>query len=319
MNADIVLAGARHELGPVLQKAREYIRDSKARNTRSAYQQDWAHFTEWCLARGMESLPATPETVVLYVTDLAERFKASTIQRHVASISVAHQAAGMDSPTHSMLVRTALKGIRRTIGITREKKSPVRVCHLIHISDVLPNNLQGVRDKALFLVGYAGAFRRSELVALDVGDVRFVPEGVRITVRQSKTDQEGAGHTKDINCAANPAHCPVKALKCWMEKAAIESGPLFRPINRHDQVLPQRLTPQSVALIVKRVVTAMRLSPEQFSGHSLRSGFVTDAIKYGIQSQVIRRVTGHRSESTLAEYFREADTFEYNIISRMGL
>jgi integrase len=267
----------------------------------------------------MESLPATPETVVLYVTDLAERFKASTIQRHVASISVAHQAKGFDSPTHAMLVRTALKGIRRTIGITREKKSPVRVCHLIHLSDVLPKNLQGIRDKAMFLVGYAGAFRRSELVGLNLEDVRLVPEGVRITVRKSKTDQESAGHTKDINYAGYAPNCPVKALKLWVEKANIESGPLFRPINRHDQVLAHRLASQSVAFIVKRVVTALKLDPEQFSGHSLRSGFVTDAIKNGIQSQVIRRVTGHRSESTLAEYFREADTFDYNIISKLGL
>ena len=204
-------------------------------------------------------------------------------------------------------------------GAAKDKKSPVRVGHLIHLSDVLPKNLQGIRDKAIFLIGYAGAFRRSELVNLNVEDVHFESEGVRITVRHSKTDQESIGHSKDINYAVHSVNCPVKALKKWVEMGAVESGPLFRPVNRHGQILPQRLTPQSIALVVKRVMQALRMDPDQFSGHSLRAGFVTDAIKHGIQSQVIRRVTGHRSESTLSEYFREADTFDYNIIAKLGL
>lgn len=319
MDGEIVAPEPAQELGPVLQKAEEYVRESKAPNTRGAYREDWEHFCGWCLAHRVESLPATPEAVAVYIADLAERLKPSTIQRHLASISVAHQAKELKSPTHSLLVRTTMQGIRRVKGVAKDKKAPVRVAHLIHLSDVLPKNIQGIRDKAVFLIGYAGAFRRSELVGLDLDDVRFEPEGVRITVRKSKTDQEGAGHTKDINYAGHSANCPVKALKLWIEQGSIESGPLFRPINRHGQVLPTRLTPQSVALIVKRVVKAMKLDSEQFSGHSLRAGFVTDAIKHGIQSQAIRKVTGHKSESTLAEYFREADTFDYNIIAKLGL
>jgi integrase len=212
-----------------------------------------------------------------------------------------------------------MQGIRRVKGASKDKKSPVRVAQLIHLSDVLPKNVQGIRDKAIFLIGYAGAFRRSELVNLDLVNVRFEPEGVRLTVRKSKTDQEGIGHIKDINYAGRSANCPVKSLKLWIEAAQIETGPLFRPVNRHGQVLAQRLTPQSVALIVKRVMKAMKLDSNSYSGHSLRAGFVTDAIKSGIQSQAIRRVTGHKSESMLSEYYRESDTFDYNIVAKLGL
>ncbi len=319
MDQEITVPEPNQALGPVLQQAEEYVRQSKARNTRKAYAGDWEHFQTWCLEHSLNSLPTNPETVSLYVAYLAEHMKPSTIQRHLASISVAHQAMGYESPTHSLLVRATVTGIRRVKGGAVEKKSPVRVGHLIHLSDVLPKNLQGVRDKAIFLVGYAGAFRRSELVSLDVEDVRFEPEGARITVRRSKTDQEGLGHTKDINHAAHSANCPVKALKKWMESAHIESGPLFRPVNRHGTALDSRLTPQSIALVVKRVMKALKMDPAQFSGHSLRAGFVTDAVKHGIQSQAIRRVTGHRSEATLSGYYREADMFEYNILAKLGL
>jgi site-specific recombinase XerD len=318
MTNEIVLSEPVQELGPVLQKAEEYVRQSKSANTRTAYANDWQHFQNWCTAHRVASLPASPETVALYIADMAESSKPSTIKRHLASISVAHQAKGLKSP-NSLLVQTTMAGIRRVKGITKDKKSPVRVSHLLHLSDVLPKGLQGIRDKAIFLIGYAGAFRRSELVDLDIEDVRFEPEGVRISVRHSKTDQESIGQAKDINYAGHSTNCPVKALKKWIEMGSIESGPLFRPVNRHGQVLIQRLSPQSIALVVKRVMQALRMDPDQFSGHSLRAGFVTDAIKHGIQSQVIRRVTGHKSESTLAEYFREADTFDYNIVAKLGL
>ncbi len=319
MTNEIVLSEPAHALGPVLQQAEEYIRQSKSANTRMAYANDWDQFQKWCLVHRVASLPARPETVSLYIADMAEQLKPSTIQRHLSSISVAHQAKGHESPTHSLLVRATVTGVRRVMGAAKDKKSPVRVAHLIHLGDVLPKNLQGIRDKAVFLIGYAGAFRRSELVNLDVEDVHFESEGVRITVRHSKTDQESIGQTKDINYAVHSVNCPVKSLKKWIEMGAIESGPLFRSVNRHGQILPQRLTPQSIALVVKRVMQALRMDPDQFSGHSLRAGFVTDCIKSGVQSQVIRRVTGHRSESTLSEYFREADTFDYNIVAKLGL
>jgi site-specific recombinase XerD len=318
MTNEITLSEPAHELGPVLQKAEEYVRQSKSANTRMAYANDWDQFQKWCLVHRVASLPASPETVALYIADMAESSRPSTIKRHLASISVAHQAKGLKSP-NSLLVQATMAGIRRVKGATKDKKSPVRVGHLIHLSDVLPKNLQGIRDKAIFLIGYAGAFRRSELVNLDVEDVHFESEGVRITVRHSKTDQESIGQTKDINYAVHSVNCPVKALKKWVEQGSIETGPLFRPVNRHGNILPQRLTPQSIALVVKRVMQALRMDPDQFSGHSLRAGFVTDCIKSGVQSQVIRRVTGHRSESTLSDYFREADTFDYNIIAKLGL
>jgi len=303
----------------ITQEAANFVQGSRAENTRKAYANDWGQFLEWCGARRVFPLPATPETVAGYIADLAGKRKPSTIRRHLASISVAHQAKGLESPTRALLVRTTFAGIRRLKGGSLVKKAPVRVTHLVRLAEVLPDSLQGVRDRAIFLVGYAGAFRRGELVELDARDVCFVPEGVRITVRRSKTDQDGRGVTKDINHASNPQNCPVKALAQWMAAAGIAEGPLFRPVNRHGRVLAARLTPQSVALIVKRVVKALGLDPVKYSGHSLRAGFVTDAIKHGVLSHTIRRVTGHKSESTLAEYYREADMFDYNLLSRLGL
>ncbi len=319
MTNKITLPGPTQKLAPIREQAQEYLRHSKAANTRKAYTGDWHHFQEWCLAHGANPLPASPENVAMYIADIAERMKPSTIQRRLASISVAHQAKGHESPTRTLLVRTTLTGIRRVKGVAKNKTRPVRVGHLIHLAEVLPRNLQGIRDKAIFLIGYAGAFRRSELVDLDVEDIQFEHEGGRIHLRHGKTDQGGVGQIKDINYAVHSANCPVKALKRWIENASIGSGPLFRPVNRHGHVSQNRLTPQSVAIIVKRVMAALNLDPNQFSGHSLRAGFVTDAIKNGIQSQVIRRVTGHKSESMLAEYFREADTFDYNIVAKLGL
>ena len=306
-------------LVPITQKAKEYVRDSRAASTRKTYRQAWDSFCAWCKVHHLESFPATPETVSLYISDMAENKKPSTITKHVAAISVAHQFKNHKPPTRTTLVRATLQGIKRTKGIAKTKKAPVRVIHLWHLSEVLPKNLRGVRDKAIFLVGYAGAFRRSELVAVNVEDLTFVEEGVRIRVRRSKTDQEGKGHIKDIGYAINAANCPVKALKKWLEESGITEGAVFRSVNRGGNICNERLSNQSVALVVKEVMKALGCDPDEFSGHSLRAGMVTDSLKQGIQTQIIRQVTGHRSESTLAEYIREADTFGYKITEKLGL
>jgi len=319
MNKEIEPVHKDQSLVPMAQKAKEYVRDSRAESTRRTYRKAWDHFCDWCARHSLESLPATPETVALYVADLAERLKPSTIEKHVAAISVAHQSKNLASPTRTPLVRSTLQGVRRIKGVAKTKKAPVRVIHLWHLSEVLSDNLKGVRDKAIFLIGYSGAFRRSELVAVDLSDLQFVDEGVRIRVRRSKTDQEGKGHIKDIGHAINAANCPVKALKAWIEQAAITEGPLFRSVNRGGRVSDKRLSAQSVALVVKQVMKALGADPAEFSGHSLRAGLVTDSLKQGIQTQIIRQVTGHRSESTLAEYIREADTFGYKITEKLGL
>lgn len=152
MNNEIVLSEPANELGPVLQKAEEYVRQSKSANTRTAYANDWKHFQNWCTTHRVTSLPTTPETVSLYIADMAESSKPSTIKRHLASISVAHRARGFKNP-NSLLVQTTMAGIRRVKGVSKDKKSPVRVNHLMHLGDVLPKNLQGIRDKAIFLIG----------------------------------------------------------------------------------------------------------------------------------------------------------------------
>ena len=306
-------------LVPISQKAKEYVRDSRAASTRKTYRQAWDYFCRWCADHKLASSPASPETVALYITDMADHMRPSTITKHVAAISVAHQFKNLKSPTQSTLVRATLQGIKRTKGVAKTKKAPVRVIHLWHLSEVLPKKLRGVRDKALFLIGYAGAMRRSEIVAINVNDLSFVEEGVRIRVRRSKTDQEGKGHIKDIGYAINAANCPVKALKTWLEQSCITEGAVFRSVNKGGNICNERLSAQSVALVVKEVMKALGCDSDEFSGHSLRSGMVTDALKQGISTQIIRQVTGHRSESTLAEYIREADTFGYKVIERLGL
>jgi len=319
MNKELELKNNAATLVPIAQKAKNYVLDSRAASTRKTYRQAWDNFCVWCKDHHLESLPATPETVAMYVADLAEYMKPSTINKHVAAISVSHQFKNMKPPTQTPQVRATLQGIKRTKGVAKNKKAPVRVIHLWHLSEVLPDNLRGVRDKALFLVGYAGAFRRSELVALNVEDLTFVEEGVRIRVRRSKTDQEGRGHIKDIGYAINAANCPVKALKVWLQESGITEGAVFRSVNRGGNLCNERLSAQSVALIVKEVMKGLGADPDEFSGHSLRAGMVTDSLKMGIQTQIIRQVTGHRSESTLAEYIRESDTFGYKITEKLGL
>lgn len=319
MNKQIELKRQDTTLIPITQKAKEYMRDSRAQGTRKTYRQAWDNFCAWCKEHHLESLPATPETVAMYVADLAEHKKPSTIANHISAISVAHQFKNVKSPTQTPLVRSTLQGIRRTKGVAKTKKAPVRVIHLWHLDEALPKNLKGVRDKALFLIGYSGAFRRSELVNVNVEDLTFVEEGVRIRIRRSKTDQEGRGHIKDIGYAINAANCPVKALKKWLEQSDIKEGAVFRSVNKYGDICNDRLSAQSVALIVKKVMKALGADPDDFSGHSLRAGMVTDSLKMGIQTQIIRQVTGHRSENTLAEYIRESDTFGYKITEKLGL
>ena len=306
-------------LGDVEDQARAYVQAAKAANTRRAYAADWRDFTSWCEATGLPALPAAPETVTLYVTARAETSKVATIQRRLIAISQAHQASRLDSPTKSILVRETMKGIRRVKGTAQAGKAPTLTADIRAMVAALSSSPIGDRDRALLLLGFAGAFRRSELVALDVADLQFNRQGVVVTLRRSKTDQEGQGRAIGIPHGANAATCPVKALRAWLKAAGIDEGPIFRPVNRHGHIAPARLSAGAVADVVKRCARAAGLDPANYAGHSLRAGLATSAAAAGVSERAIMAQTGHRSVAIARRYIREGSLFRENAAGAVGL
>lgn len=287
--------------------------------TKKAYRSDWNDFSAWCESLHAESLPAEPATVCLYLTDRARTLKVSSLRRRMTTISQAHQLAGFPSPTTSPDVRQVMAGIIRTLGEAPERKTPA-LAETIHMMlDSLPDTLAGRRNRALLLLGYAGALRRSELVALTTSDLEFTPEGLKVRIRRSKTDPTGAGHTIGVLFGSELATCPIRSLQSWLRAAAIQQGPLFRPVSRGGRIGKKALTPQSVALIVKQAAAAAGLDPTPFAGHSLRAGFATQAARAGALERHIQRTTRHRSEKVLRTYIREGELFRENAGDRLGL
>lgn len=316
--AIVVQQPALPELAHVVEAARDYAYASKAENTKRAYKSDWMDFSAWCQAHARAHLPADPTTVALYISALAEVAKVSTINRRLAAISVAHQGAGYESPTRHIHVRTVLAGIRRTLGVKQDRKAPATAEELKAMIGTLDDTLAGRRDRALLLVGFSGAFRRSELVALDVADCTFVREGVILTLHQSKTNQEGDEERKALPKQAGKL-CPVAALRAWLDAAAITTGPVFRSVNRGGKVSDRRLSDKAVALVVKRCAEEAGLDSARFAGHSLRAGFVTSASRKGVPDRKIMRQTGHKSVDMLNRYDREEDLFRGNAAADLGL
>ena len=306
-------------ISAVVEQAKDYARSAKASNTRRAYAADWRDFDAWCAAHGLPSLPAAPEAVALYLTALAERCKVSTLQRRVSAISQAHQAAQLEPPTRSLAVRTVMAGIRRAKGTAQVGKAAAVTDTIRAMVGTLPDRTLGHRDRALLLLGFAAALRRSELVGLDVSDVAFTRDGLVLTIRRSKTDQEGQGRTIGIPPGANSVTCPVRALKAWLTAAGIEDGPLFRPITRHGHIAPVRLSDKAVALVVKRTAKAAGLDPSTFAGHSLRAGLATSAAAAGVSERAIMAQTGHRSLAIVRRYIREGNLFLENAAGKVGL
>lgn len=299
--------------------AATFASKAKSDNTLKAYRSDWAEFTAWCDANHVQALPATSETVANYISALAtEGIKASTIQRRLSTISQAHKAAELDTPTKSYRVAMVLDGIKRTIGTAQTGKAAAKVDDITAMVDALDNSTKGLRDRALILVGFAGAFRRSELVALDVADIEFVREGVKITIRKSKTDQHGEGRKVGIPYGVNEATCPVRALQAWLNVSGITEGAVFRSLSKAGRLL-DRLTAQSVALVVKDQASDAGLDASKFSGHSLRAGFATSAAAAGKNERSIMKQTGHRSEAMVRRYIREGSLFLDNAAVGIGL
>jgi site-specific recombinase XerD len=304
---------------PSLQQAHEFARHSKAENTLRGYRSDWRDFCHWCEGQAACPLPASPEAVASYIADCAGRLKVGSIQRRLNAIAEAHKAVGADSPTLSGIVRNTLKGIKRTLGTAPVQKAPALTADIRAMVDVTAEGLIGLRDRALILLGFAGAFRRSELVDLDVEDCSFGKDGLTVTLRRSKTDQEGQGRRIGIPYGSNPETCPVRVLQLWLEQTGNPDGPVFRSLTRHGKVQPIRLSPVDVARIVKKLALQTGLDPSQYAGHSLRAGHATSAAASGASERSIMNQTGHRSVQMVRRYIREGNLFRENSAGRLGL
>jgi site-specific recombinase XerD len=254
-----------------LDRAAQYARAEKADSTRRAYRDDFNKFRVWCLARGVDALPATAETVAAFLASEAEAgLKPSTIQRRACAIRYAHKLADFEPPTNSESVRAVARGIRRTAGSTPIRKTPVLAETAREMMFSAPNGLKGLHDRVLISLGFSGAFRRSELVALNVGDLEETEDGYRVTIRRSKTDQVQQGAV--IAIIRGGACCQVKAAKAWLAESGISEGPIFRPVGKGGRLRDSRLTAKSVCDLVKVYAGRLGLTPADFGAHSLRSG-----------------------------------------------
>jgi len=303
----------------LLDRVRDYASASRSASTVRTYQSAWRRFETWCSEAGLDPLPADPETVALYLADKAGTLKVSTLAKHLVAIGQVHKLAGLESPTSDERVRIVMRGIRREHGVAQEGKAPVLVQDLRRMVDALPDGLIGVRDRALLLLGFAGGFRRSELVGLAVGDLAFREEGLVVMLRRSKTDQEGEGRQVGIPYGSRIQTCPVRAMRSWLAEAEIKEGPVFRAVDRHGNLGGGRLSCKAVALVVKRAASRVGLDASEFAGHSLRAGLATSAAAAGVPERVIARQTGHRSMAVLRRYIREGDIFRENAASMVGL
>jgi integrase len=307
-------------IGPAVDRSRAYAEAATASATRRAYASDWRQFEAWCTGAGLPALPAAPQTVALYIAALAESHRPATISRRMAAIAAAHKAIGQENPASMRhgAVASVWHGIGRTHGTAQDAKAPVLVENLRSMVRSLRPGVIGVRDRALLLVGFAGAFRRSELVALDIADVQFTSDGLVVLLRRSKTDQEGEGRRVGVPYGSNPETCPVRSLRAWIEVSAAESGALFRSVTRHGKI-QGRLSGFAVATIVKRYAGTVGLEPAAYAGHSLRAGLVTSAAIAGASERAIMNQTGHRSAAMVRRYSRDADLFRENAAARIGL
>lgn len=305
------------DLDALAARTADLARGSRSKTTWRAYEADWRDFSAWCAPKALDALPAAPITLGLYFTDRADTVSVATLTRRLSAISVKHRLAGHHLDTRHPTIRDVLAGLRRTKGVAPKRVEALTVPVARRVVETCGTRLIDVRDRALMLVGLAGAFRRSELVALDVTDVTVVPDGLRIVVRRSKTDQDGEGEIVGIG-RTGASTCPVAAYEAWIAAAPIREGRVFRSLNRHGQI-GSALSDRAVALILKRRVAMAGLEPASFSGHSLRSGFATTAASARVEERAIMRTTRHRSTAVLRRYIREGELFDRNVTAEIGL
>jgi site-specific recombinase XerD len=286
------------------------IRLSKSPNTIRAYKSDFNHFVEFCKKNSFKSLPAEPKVVSFYLTHLSGISKVSTLKRRLASISVIHKLKGHYIDIKHPLIIENLMGIQRKKGVFQKSKNPILINELKEIINVIEKNntneLKKNRDKALILIGFSGGFRRSELVNIDLEDIEFTKEGLKIFIKRSKTDQSGEGMTKAIPYFKEKSFCPVIFLKNWIEVSNIKKGLLFN------------ISDKMVAILIKRYLLKAGFDSKKYSGHSLRSGFATVAADFGADEKSIMNITGHKTTQMVRRYIKQANLFKNNPLNKIN-
>jgi site-specific recombinase XerD len=287
------------------------LKNSKSTNTLRAYKSDYKDFTKFCFKNNFSTLPADPKILSLYLTHLSQTSKFSTLKRRIASISVVHKLKGHYIDTKHPVIIENLLGIKRKNGSNQKAKKPILISDLKEIINVINKlkikEIRKLRDKTLILVGFAGGFRRSELVDIDHADVEFVREGVKIFVKRSKTDQSGEGMIKAIPSFNTTTYCPVLHLEEWMMNKEKKRGKVFP------------LSDKSVALILKKYAVLAGLDGEKYAGHSLRSGFATSTAESGAEERNIMAMTGHKTTQMVRRYIKEANLFKNNALNKIKI
>jgi site-specific recombinase XerD len=309
--------GALVDLAPIAQAAADLAQGARAAATRRAYRADWAHFEAWCAAHGLDPLPARPGTVGLYLTAHRDHLAMATLTRRLSTIATAHRLAEHQLDVRHPAIRDVLRGLRRAKGVAQRHAEALTTPMIRRLLATCGERLIDLRDRALLLVAFGAALRRSELVALAVADVAPQPEGLRLTIRRSKSDQDGEGQVIAIGRTGTPT-CPAAAYETWLAAAGLTGGPAFRAVDRHGR-LGAKLSTNAVALIVQSRAARAGLDPTPFSGHSLRAGFATSAAAAGIEERLIARQTRHRSSAVLRRYIRDGELFGRNLSAEIGL
>ena len=283
------------------------LKNSKAYNTLRAYQSDFKDFKAFCVKNGFSAIPTQPKIIAFYITHLSKSSKFSTLKRRIASISVIHKLKGHYLDTKHPIIMENLHGIKRTLGSRQKAKKPILINDLKLIIKAIDK--EKIRDKALILIGFAGGFRRSELVNILHEDIEFVSEGIKILIKRSKTDQSGEGIVKAIPYFDNKEFCPVLALKDYIDKKNSKNS-----VNRIFEI-----SDKSVALIIKKYVQKAGLDSSRYAGHSLRSGFATTAAEFGAEERNIMAMTGHKTTQMVRRYIQEANLFKNNALNKIKI
>ena len=301
----------------------ENLKSSKANNTLRAYKADFRDFCAFCAKHGFNSIPSEPKAISLYLTHLSANSKISTLRRRLVSIGVVHRLKGHYLDTKHPVIVENLMGIKRKKGSIQKGKKPILINQLKQIINVIEQQkiekIKKLRNQALILIGFSGGFRRTELVSIDYEDLDFVEEGVKITLRKSKTDQFGEGQVKGLPYFTNEKYCPVTSLKNWIYLSKIKTGPIFRRFAKGSILTGHRLTDQSVVLIIKECLKLAGIENQNYSGHSLRSGFATVAADFGADERSIMAMTGHKTTQMVRRYIRDANIFKNNALGKIKM
>ena len=300
------------------------LQSSKSKNTLRAYKSDFNDFELFCAQNGFKSLPSEPKIVSLYLTQLSTKdLKMSTLKRRLVSIGVIHKLKGHYLDTKHPSIIENIMGIKRRKGSNQKGKKPLLINSLKKIINVIDEQkneeIKNIRDRSIILIGFSGGFRRNEIVSLNYDDLDFVPEGLKITLKRSKTDQFGEGYLKGLPYFDNSQYCPILSLKKWIETSNINAGPLFRRFSKGSKLTENRLTDQTVALLIKKYLNLAGIDSKNYSGHSLRSGFATSAAESGAEERSIMAMTGHKSREMVRRYIKEANLFKNNALDKIKI